>query len=159
MHFYKDTIMGQVLTQVQDDKTNEIYFEQIDDLLEDISNGVYSDVVTPAWNKNGVVVTDREINPENEDPEWIYVETEYVSEYSWFIEQLVEIYNPKKTDMYRFLTTIGYLLTVYSEKYNDIGGVFKITAITSTVFLHPDHLGQDKFIVHPINLPPFGDEF
>lgn len=158
---HKNTIMGQVLAQVQDDKKNKKYFEQIDDLLEDIQNEIYLDInEIQAWNKNGLSISDKKnMLKEEKDPEWVYVYTDYVEEYSWFIEELVDIYNPKKMDMYRLLTTLGYLLNIYSKKYRDLRILFKLITITSTIFLHPDHLGLDRFRVYPLTLPTFGQEF
>ena len=50
--------MGQVLAQVRDDKKNKKYFEQIDDLLEDIQNEIYLDInEIQAWNKNGLSIS------------------------------------------------------------------------------------------------------
>ena len=161
MIMHKNTIMGQVLAQVRDDKKNKKYFEQIDDLLEDIQNEIYLDInEIQAWNKNGLSISNKKnMLKEEKDPEWVYVYTDYVEEYSWFIEELVDIYNPKKMDMYRLLTTIGYLLNVYSKKYRDLRILFKLITITSTIFLHPDHLGLDRFRVYPLTLPAFGQEF
>lgn len=158
---HKNTIMGQVLAQVRDDKKNKKYFEQIDDLLEDIQNEIYLDInEIQAWNKNGLSISNKKnMLKEEKDPEWVYVYTDYVEEYSWFVEELVDIYNPKKMDMYRLLTTIGYLLNVYSKKYRDLRILFKLITITSTIFLHPDHLGLDRFRVYPLTLPAFGQEF
>ena len=153
--------MGQVLAQVRDDKKNKKYFEQIDDLLEDIQNEIYLDInEIQAWNKNGLSISNKKnMLKEEKDHEWVYVYTDYVEEYSWFVEELVDIYNPKKMDMYRLLTTIGYLLNVYSKKYRDLRILFKLITITSTIFLHPDHLGLDRFRVYPLTLPAFGQEF
>ena len=159
MEFYKDTIMGQVLSQVQSDKNNEQYFEQIDALLEDIANMEYLETNTPRWHQKGVVITDRELSNREKESEWVYVETADVTEYSWLIERLLEIYNPSVTDTYRLLTTIGFLLNVYGERHDDLSDIFRIVTVTSTVFLHPDHLGLDKFKVQSISLPPFGREF
>lgn len=158
---HKNTIMGQVLAQVRDDKKNKKYFEQIDDLLEDIQNEIYLDInEIQAWNKNGLSISNKKnMLKEEKDPEWVYVYTDYVEEYSWFVEELVDIYNPKKMDMYRLLTTIGYLLNIYSKKYRDLRILFKLITITSTIFLHPDHLGLDRFRVYPLTLPKFGQEF
>ena len=161
MIMHKNTIMGQVLAQVRDDKKNKKYFEQINDLLEDIQNEIYLDInEIQAWNKNGLSISNKKnMLKEEKDPEWVYVYTDYVEEYSWFVEELVDIYNPKKMDMYRLLTTIGYLLNVYSKKYRDLRILFKLITITSTIFLHPDHLGLDRFRVYPLTLPTFGQEF
>ena len=158
---HKNTIIGQVLAQVRDDKKNKKYFEQIDDLLEDIQNEIYLDInEIQAWNKNGLSISyKKHMLKEEKDPEWVYVYTDYVEEYSWFVEELVDIYNPKKMDMYRLLTTIGYLLNIYSKKYRDLRILFKLITITSTIFLHPDHLGLDRFRVYPLTLPAFGQEF
>lgn len=150
--------MGQVLSQVQTDKKNLNIFDELDYLLEDIYDEVYINSKKQNWNINGLLITDN-VDIIEEDPEWVYVLTDEVSAYSWLVEELVAIYNPKKIDLYRLLTTIGYLLNIYSSKYDDINKLFKIVTITSTVFLHPDHLGEDRFVVHPISLPTFGKEF
>ena len=159
MEFYKETIMGQVLTQVQADKKNNEYFDKIDDLLYDIENLTYLDTLSKPWQKNGLIITDIDITYIENKPQWVYVETADVSEYSWLIEQLIKIYKPKINDIYRLLTTIGFLLNIYGEKYENLSDILRLTSITSTVFLHPDHLGLDKFKVYPVKLPPFGKEF
>lgn len=159
MEFYKETIMGQVLSQVQSNKKNTVYFDQIDILLEDISNMEYLDTNTPRWHKQGLIVTRRHIDKKTADPEWVYVETEDISEYSWLIEKLVAIYNPQITDSYRLLSTIGYMLNIYGERYENLSDILRMVTVTSTVYLHPDHLGLDRFKVHTIDLPPFGSEF
>ncbi len=159
MEFYKETIMGQVLSQVQSNKKNEVYFEQIDALLEDIAEMEYLDTDTPVWHQHGVIVTDEHIDKKKADVEWVYVETADVKESSWLIGRLVNIYKPSKTDSYRLLTTIGYLLNIYGQKYDNLSDIFRMVTMTSTVFLHPDHLGLDRFKVHTIDLPPFGAEF
>lgn len=159
MEFYKETIMGQVLTQVQADKNNTQYFEQIEDLLEDISDMEYLDSDVVRWHKHGVIVTSREITKSEADPEWVYVETDDVSECSWLLEELNDIYDPNVADVNRLFTTVGYLLNVYTEKFDHINDILRMTAVTSTVFLHPDHVGKDKFRIHPIELPPFGSDF
>lgn len=159
MEFYKETIMGQVLTQVQADKSNDVYFDQIDDLLDDISNLEYMETDNSLWTKKGLIITDKEINEEDKDDEWSYVITGDAYEYSWLVYQLMDIYQPNTAQSYRLLTTLGYLLNIYTERFDSITEILRITTITSTVFLHPDHLGQDKFKVYPIELPPFGKDF
>ena len=68
---HKNTIMGQVLAQVRDDKKNKKYFEQIDDLLEDIQNEIYLDInEIQAWNKNGLSISyKKHMLKEEKDPE------------------------------------------------------------------------------------------
>jgi len=159
MEFQKETIMGQVLTQVQADESNEEYFAQIDDLLEDIADVDYIDIDSPRWHKHGVIVTNRTLSPNEKDPDWIYVQTEHVEEYSWLIFQLEDIYQPDSIDANRLYTTIGYLLNTYTNRTDSLSEILRLTTVTSTVFLHPDHVGLDRFKVHPIDLPPFGTEF
>lgn len=159
MEFYKETIMGQVLTQVQSNINNDIYFNKIDDLLEEIDTYGYLDAITKPWQRNGLFITDKDITTFDNDPEWIYVETADVIEYSWLVEKLVQVYKPQIVDIYRLLTTIGYLLNVYGEKNDDLSDILRFTSITSTVFLHPDHIGRDRFKIYPMTLPPFGKEF
>lgn len=156
MDFYKETIMGQVLTQVQADEKNKIYLDKIEDLLFDIDNLAYIDTNTKPWNKHGLTITENKVNSISG---WIYVETADVIEYSWLVKQLIQIYKPNTKNIYRLLTTIGFLLNVYGEKYNDLSVILRFVSITSTVFLHPDHLGLDRFTVQPIKLPKFGTEF
>jgi Mg2+ and Co2+ transporter CorA len=160
MQFQKETIMGQVLFQVNEDETNQYYIEQIEDLLEDIEEKVYMDEEVSAWNRNGLVITDRELMDQDHlDTAWIFIETPEVSAYSWLVKQLNQIYNPETSNSYRLNTTIGYMLKIYDEKYDDLSDVMKMVTIVSTVYLHPDHMGYDRFTVHPISLPPFGDDF
>lgn len=159
MEFHKETIMGQVLYQVNEDENNQIFIDQVDELLEDIEEKLYLEEETTDWNKNGLLITDRELDERFEDASWIFFETPHVSEYSWLIKQLNIIYNPDLADTYRLNTTLGYLLKIYDEKYDDLSNVMRMVSIVSTVFLHPDHMGYDRFVIHPINLPNFGEEF
>jgi len=159
MEFYKETIMGQVLTQVHSDKSNEPYFEKIDNLLDSITNLDYLYAPSDPWQKKGLFITNMDITKIDIDSEWTYVETADINEYSWLVEQLMSIYKPKITDTYRLLTTIGYLLNIYGDKYDNLTELFRITTVTSTVFLHPDHIGLDRFKVQPLKLPSFGKEF
>lgn len=159
MGFYKETIIGQVLSQVRKTENNEFYLNKIDDLLESIEDMEYIGVETKPWNKYGVIVTDKKVSPENKHPDWVFVETDDVTECSWLIERLYEIYKPTPQNAHRLLTTIGYLLNIYNTKYSDISEILRIVTVTSTVFLHPDHLGLDRFKIRSINLPQFGSEF
>ena len=159
MEFHKETIMGQVLYQVNEDENNQIFIDQVDELLEDIEEKLYLEEETTDWNKNGLLITDRELDERFEDASWIFFETPHVSEYSWLIKQLNIIYNPDLADTYRLNATLGYLLKIYDEKYDDLSNVMRMVSIVSTVFLHPDHMGYDRFVIHPINLPNFGEEF
>ena len=161
MNFQKETIMGQVLHQVNSDENNESYMDLIEDLLEDIEEKVYMNASNSVWNKNGLIITDRDLgkNFSMQDTPWVFVETPHVPEFSWLVEQLDDIYKPEGSKKYRLYTTIGFLLNIYDEKYSDLSDVLKMVAIVSTVYLHPDHIGYDRFIIHPINLPIFGEEF
>jgi len=159
MTFNKNTIMGQVLSQVHENIDNEEYFDQIDVLLDEIHDQEYFNIGVTAWQTYGLVITDNECEKNNLKPDWVYVFTSDVQEYSWLVRRLVDIYKPSKTDSYRFFTTIGYLLNVYSRKYKNIEDIFRIVTMTSTIFLHHDHLGFDKFKVKLIDLPPFEDDF
>jgi len=161
MEFYKETIMGQVLHQVNEDESNRFYIDQIDDLVDDINHEEYNNEKLSVWNKNGLLITDLDVGGDSsyDETAWILFETECVDEYSWLVHQLNSIYNPSQNDKYRLNTTIGFLFEIYSEKYDDLIDIFKMVTIVSAVFLHPDHMGYDKFIIHPINLPEFGDEF
>ena len=158
MEFYKETIIGQVLNQVQTDKSNRLYFKKIDALMDDILDLEYMDVKNTLWQKQGLYITDKKII-KKPNSDWIYVESPDAYEYSWLVENLVEIYQPKSTEIHRLLTTIGYLLNVYGMRSDSLTEVLRITTITSTVFLHKDHIGQDRFKIHPISLPPFGRDF
>lgn len=159
MEFYKETIMGQVLTQVHNNKKNDEYFNKIDNLLSDIENFEYLETNTKNWQQNGLCITNSDISKIKKEQNWLYVETADSAEYSWLVKQLVKIYQPNVKDIYRLLTTIGFLLNLYGSKHDDLSDILRLTSITSTVFLHPDHLGLDKFKIHPNNLPPFGKEF
>jgi hypothetical protein len=161
MYFQKETIMGQVLHQVNSDENNENYIDLIEDLLEDIEEKVYMHEENHVWNKNGLLITDRDLSEDNtmEDTTWVFVETPHVNEFSWLVKQLDEIYLPKGPAQYRLYTTIGFLMNIYDEKYTDLSDVLKMVTIISTVYLHPDHIGYDRFIIHPITLPIFGKEF
>lgn len=159
MEFYKETIMGQVLTQVHDEKNNDPYFDKIDDLLHEIENYEYLETNTKKWQKNGLCITDSDISKITKEQNWIYVETADVAEYSWLVEKLIKIYKPHILDIYRLVSTIGFLLNLYGDKHENLSDILRLTAVTSTVFLHPDHMGLDKFKIHPNNLPPFGKEF
>jgi len=161
MTFEKDTIMGQVLHQVNVDTYNKPIIDDIKDLMDMITDNEFK---TPSktWNKNGLVITDRDLSTINlsaEDKTWAYVETAYVSEYSWLVFELERIYQPSLKASNRLYSTIGYLFTVYEEKYDDLEIVLRMVTLVSTVWLHPDHIGQDKFMVHPVTLPNFGSEF
>ena len=48
MQFHKETIMGQVLFQVNEDENNQYYIEQIEELLEDINNKI-SELIYSVW--------------------------------------------------------------------------------------------------------------
>lgn len=161
MYFHKETIMGQVLHQVNTDEKNQFYIEQIEDLIEDINEKVYMDEEEiKVWNKNGLLITDRDLGDGNLfESSWIFFETPHTFEYSWLVQELEKIYQPTEQNSYRLFTTLGFLLKIYDEKYDDLSDVLRMVAIVSIVFLHPDHIGYDKFIVHPIKLPNFGSEF
>lgn len=161
MNFYKETIIGQVLHQVNKDEKNKFYIEQLEELMEDIDRQVYLDELNiPAWNKSGLVITDLSLNGlTTKNISWIFFETEYVLEFSWLVQELNKIYQPKIDELYRLNTTIGFLLKIYDEKYDDLTEIMKMVAIVSSIFLHPDHIGNDRFMVHNINLPKFGSEF
>ena len=160
MNFYKDTIIGQALIQVQSNNANEKYLEDIDVLVEDINELAYMNTDTKPWNKDGVIVTDKILTEKEKDPSKIYVETADVTECSWMIERLVEIYRPpKEKDYNRLVIAIGYLLGVYYERGKLLSDILKLTAVTSTIYLHPDHIEKDVFTVYPNKFPPFGDEF
>ena len=160
--FPKDTIMGQVLDEVADNKRNRLYMELIDDLLTDINSFDYLDYNGPNWNKLGLLIADCDIihyDITNHDDRWTYLETPFSSEFSWLVYALSEIYQPSPKSAIRLYSTIGFLLEVYSEKYEDLVDILTMTAMISVVWLHPDHLKEDQFIVHPNNLPNFGKEF
>ncbi len=160
--FPKDTIMGQVIDEVTTNKKNRKYMEQIDDLLMDINTSDYLDYNGPIWNKHGLLITDLDLSKATvsmDDPRWTYLETPNDSEYSWLVYALEEIYHPDPKAAIRLYSTIGYLIDVYSDKYEDLIDVLRMTAMISVVWLHPDHLKEDQFLVHPINLPNFGSEF
>ncbi len=160
MYFYKETILGQVLSQVQKEKKNFRYIKLLDDLISDIEANVYLDYNNTIWNRSGLVITDDATMLSSSFADFMVVETIYTYECTWLIEQLIDIYNPNKNDLNRLITTIGYLLNSYTKQFDDdITEILRISTISSMVFLHPDHLGLDKFRVHPIILPKFGKEF
>ena len=160
--FPKDTIMGRVLNEVSTNEENRNCMEMVDDLLSDIRTNDYLDYNGPVWSKAGLTISTQNIEASDffvVDPRWIYIETEYTSEFSWLVYELEDIYQPDAKDSIRLYSTIGYLLEVYSSKYSDLDDILKMTAMISVVWLHPDHLKEDQFKVHPINLPDFGKEF
>jgi len=159
MNFYKDTIIGQALMQVQMDKTNLKYFEALDILIDDINDLAHIKTDTKPWDSGGVIVTDKILNKKEKDPSKLYVETADVSECSWLIEQLVKLYKPSKKDYNRLVVVIGYLLVVYHKRGKLLDDILKLTAVTSTFYLHPDHVEKDVFTVYPNKFPPFGDDF
>jgi len=160
MEFYKDTILGQVIRDVHKNKHNELYFSQIDDLVEEIFDQEYLFSDVSLWNDHNLVITDRAQNEtDNSDNSMTYVVTENAKEYSWLIERLMEIYMPTGSDVYRLLNTVAYWLSSYEEKADDLMEILRITATASIVFLHPDHLGKDSFRAKPITLPPFGPDY
>lgn len=160
MQFEKDTIMGLVLNEVNTDDFNQPIIEDLKTIITDIDDGMYEDYTGPLWNKNGLYITDLETdNPLSDDKSWIFISSEYAFEYSWLVFELEEVYKPSSRDAKRLYTTIGYLIEVYEEKYNNLEEILKFVVLVSSVWLHPDHLGLDRFIVHPINLPDFGPDY
>lgn len=160
MNFYKDTILGQALMQVQIDKANLKYFESLDLLIEDINDLAYiNNTDTKLWDGGGVVVTDKILNEKEKDPSKLYVETADVSECSWLIDRLVKMYQPQPKDYNRLVVVIGFLLDVYHKRKTRLDDILKLTAVTSTIYLHPDHIEKDVFTVYQNNFPPFGDDF
>ena len=162
MIFEKDTIMGQVLSEVNDDIFNKQIITEIERVMLSINDSEYIDYEGPVWNKNGLMITDMDLNGMDlatEDKRWSFVETAYTTEYSWLVFELAEIYQPSPQAAHRLYSTIGYLFEVYDEKYDDLDMVLRMVTLVSTVWLHPDHIGQDRFMVHPISLPNFGSEF
>lgn len=160
MEFYNDTILGQVIKQVHDNKHNDLYFEQIDDLIEEIVDQEFLNYDVQPWQKQNLFIAN--LIPERikeRSNEWLSVETEYVNEYSWLVERLVEIYCPDVVTIKRLLITVGYLLNAYGEKFDDITEILRVVTSSSIIFLHPDHLGKDRFKVQPIKLPKFGPDF
>jgi hypothetical protein len=153
--FEKNTIMGQVLFQVKQDKNNIKVMDEIEDLIDRINEEEYleNDMLVDT---DIIIITDTTLNKESD---CLVIETEFAYEISWLIFELVDIYKPRKKTEYRLYNTLYYLIGIYIEKYNDIEIILKMITIISTVWLHPDHLGEDKFIVHPITLPNFGKEF
>lgn len=161
--FSKDTIMGQILFQVKTDKENKQYVDAITSLLVKIEDKEYLDNKTDTWSKNGLVITDRalsKVDMSSLDVNWTYVETPHISEYSWLVNELSAIFNPETTkNKYRLFTTIGFLLNLYTDRYNNLDDIFSMTARISTIWLHPDHIQHDRFAIHPANLPNFGNDF
>ena len=160
--FPKDTIMGRVLNEVSTNEDNRNCMEMVDDLLSDIRTNDYLDYNGPVWSKAGLTISTQNIEASDffvVDPRWIYIETEYVSEFSWLVYELEDIYQPTAKEAIRLYSTVGYLLEVYSSKYSNLDDILKMTALISVVWLHPDHIKEDQFKVHPINLPDFGKEF
>lgn len=153
------TFLEQALKQVHEDDRNKDCFDQIEDLLRSIAVGEFDDLDTKRWHTSGVIVTGRDLSKEKKNSDWVYVETDAVQEYSWLIEELLAIYKPKKTEYYRLLTTIGFLLNIYGERFDDLTEILSVTTVVSAVFLHPDHAGRAVFRIHPIKLPTFGKEF
>lgn len=160
MEFYKDTIIGQVIHDVQRNEHNELYFTQIDELVEDIIERYYNCASSIPWQSTDLYITDFiQDDVKKRNAERYYLVTPYVEEFSWLVERLVEIYSPDRTEVKRLLSTIGYLLEVYSEQIDEVMEILRITASASIIYLHPDHLGKDKFKIKPLSLPPFGDDY
>jgi len=151
----KDTIMGQVLHQVNEDKNNRTIIEKIHDIINLIEEEEY-DFNDKLWSSLDLIVTDKEIVKPNNI---LIITTEYAYEFSWLVYKLNSIYSPSTITSNRLFATIGFLFDIYIDKYDDIMIVLKMVALVSLVWLHPDHIGQDKFLVHPIDLPNFGKEF
>jgi len=151
----KNTIMYQVMQDIDISK-NSIYLEKINTLIDAIDYDEYDNYEKDLWSKNGLYISSTKTSHTNTYENYNLV-SEYEYEYSWLVSELVYIYKPKKSTLTRLLTTIGYLLETYEEKYDDLDIILKMTATYSTIWLHPDHIGFDSFIVYPNNLPPFGD--
>ena len=162
MTFETDTIMGKVLQEVKENKNNKKYLEQIDLLIQDIEEYEFEEYDGPLWNRNGLKIThpqEKNVDVIMMDKKWIYIKSIYAYELSWLVYELDYIYRPFPNDEYRLFTTIGYLLEIYLDKYKDLEIALKMTTIISTIFLHKDHIGFDKFRVYPVDLPNFGSEF
>ena len=158
--FPTDTIMGKVLNEVTTDEENKQYMEMIDDLIIDINTYDYLDYNGPNWKKHGLMIhSDLSHVHLPEEQDWTFVETDFDLECSWLVYALEDIYEPSPKVSKRLFGTIGYLIGVYSDKYEEIGEVLKMVAMISIVWLHQDHLKDDQFLVHPIKLPDFGSEF
>ena len=65
MTFNKNTIMGQVLSQVHENIDNEEYFDQIDVLLDEIHDQEYFNIGVTVWQTYGLVITDNEREKNN----------------------------------------------------------------------------------------------
>ena len=158
--FPTDTIMGKVLNEVTTDKNNKEYMELIDDLILDINTSDFLDYNGPNWKKHGLMIhSDLSHTHTPEESNWTYIETDFDLECSWLVYALEDIYAPSPKVAKRLFGTIGYLIGVYADKYEDIGEVLRMTAMVSVVWLHQDHLKDDQFLVHPVSLPDFGKEF
>jgi len=151
----KDTIMGQVLHQVNEDKKNANIIEKIHNLINSIEEEEY-EFNDQLWTSSDLIVTDKKNISSNDE---LIIITEYAYEFSWLVYKLNAIYCPNRVTSNRLFTTIGFLFDIYMDKYEDIMIVLKMVILVSLVWLHPDHIGQDKFLVHPIDLPNFGKEF
>ena len=160
--FRKDTIIGRALLEVNTNVNNKHIINKISKLILRISDLEYIDYEGPIWSKNGLTITDIGLSKtvkKIEHKNWSFVETTYKNEFSWLVFELKKIYNPDENSSMRLYSTLGYLFEVYSEMYDNIDKLLIMVTIVSTIWLHPDHVGQDRFMVHPINLPNFGNEF
>ena len=61
MIFEKDTIMGQVLSEVNDDVFNKDIIDDIEFLMLSINDSEYIDYEGAIWNKNGLFITDMDL--------------------------------------------------------------------------------------------------
>lgn len=158
--FSTDTIMGKVINEVTTDKNNEEYMELIDELVLDINTYDYLDYNGPNWKQHNLMITDDLSHTHlPSESDWMFIETDFAQECSWLVFALEDIYTPPPKAAKRLFETIGFLIGVYSERYEDITEVLKMTALLSVVWLHQDHLRDDQFLVHPVSLPDFGKEF
>ena len=163
--FFKDTIMSQVIRDVKSNEKNFEIIEKIEMMIEDINDGVFLDYeYTEPWNKKGMTVIESNrnyyVDMEEEGLKWSFFETIYAEDITWLLETLNNIYKPfNDKDEYRLFSTIGFMLSIYLEKMDDIQDVLRIVTYLSIIWLHESHIKDDQFMVEPIRLPEFGKEF
>lgn len=161
--FPKNSIIAKVLKDVESDVANKKTLELLDDLLDDIEENEYDSFNGQLWHKNGLYISELNGSINNDasiSANWYFIETEFAYELSWLIEELIYIFKPKSiVGSKRLLTTLGFLFNLYSKKYESIDDILRAIAVVSVVWLHPDHIVNDRFYIQPIKLPDFGNEF
>jgi len=154
-YFVKNSVLELVVKQVMSDNKNNAKVLALKLLIEQIKEGDFNPTLD-FWEDYDLIITDDE-NKRFLDKQVII--TKFPSELSWLLGELYMIMKPDKNSIDRFLNTFEYMVDTYTVKYKEIKRVMQMTAITMIVFLHPDHISEDKFKITPIKLPNFGAKF